>query len=314
MKEENYKSVNNLMILPFNIPSHSQSALQALQTGENSWENYSVFNLKAGLEKEYFIQCHLNEYRRYLEQTFNHPFQNFIKSRSPQIQNIGASLINQNLSPVLLSQPLKNLSNSSEEEIRDDIFQKFNEKIKAFQRNQGSDLSDSENSESARKSEWNELKPQRGQNKMKNHQGAIAGKIKKLCKKDKKTGCNTRLFERATANLTDEQKEEFREWMATYQKKDKTWTSLRTFLSSKREFGEVFVDMIDLLLSEEFEAEYKQCLEEGKMSDSAKAMLSQQENKNFYRLKFALIMDEIQGKALNYENEIRKSRKTLKTK
>ncbi len=308
------------MNLRFSYSNFNQGLFQAPQSEEISQNlDYSaLLNFKAELEKKSIIDYHVKQYRSFLEQNLKNPLQNLLKNYVPQLQT--SCQTQQSLSPLVIPQLLVKLPNLSQE-----VSEKINQSIFPLKKEQENELStnvstqsptscDSESPEIKRTSDCYEEKPQRGQNKMKNHQGAIAGKIKKLCKKDKKTGENNKLFERATQGLTDEEKEEFQNWVATYQKKDKTWVSLQRFLESSSKFGIIFVDMIDLLLSEEFESEYQKCLDEGKMSDNAKEMLKQKENKEFYRMKFALIMDGIQGKALNYDNEIRKSRKTLKTK
>ncbi len=146
-----------------------------------------------------------------------------------------------------------------------------------------------------------------GQNKMKNHQGSIAGKIKKFCQED------TRLFIEGTISLSPEKRKEFREWTSSELKKSyKTWTSIMKFLNLKLEFGRIFVDMINLFLSERFKAEYEEWLDEGSMIEQTKVLLKEQSGKDFYLAKFNLIIDHLSGKVADISRELNQSRKSLK--
>jgi len=150
------------------------------------------------------------------------------------------------------------------------------------------------------------------QNRMKDHQGMIAAKIKKSCKRNKKTGEETRLFMVATQGFPEEEKEEFRKWACSYKKKYKTWKKLKEeFLMKNPKFGILFAHMAFLLLSEEFEKEYEAFINEGKMSKLNKDLLKEKGSKEFYRSKFDLAIDEMLGVPMDFENEIKKSRKTL---
>ncbi len=150
------------------------------------------------------------------------------------------------------------------------------------------------------------------QNKMKNNQGTIAGKVKKSCRIDKRTGRNTRLFEEATKNLTAEKKTRFRKYALTYKKTYRTWSKLMEFLSLNAEFGSLFANMAILLLSDDFKNEYEECINKGKMNANTKAFLREQENKDFYIRKFNAMIDTLKGNAIDFENEIKKHRKALK--
>jgi len=150
---------------------------------------------------------------------------------------------------------------------------------------------------------------QDSQNKMKNHQGSIAGQIKKACKRDQR---NTKLFDEATRDLSEEKKEKFREWASTYRKNQKTWSTLKKFLSSHKEFAVIFVKMITCFLSEDYKDEYEEWVSQSQMSAQTKALLQEKESKDFYILKFSLTIDEIQGKVCDFGYEIKKSRKFLK--
>jgi len=150
------------------------------------------------------------------------------------------------------------------------------------------------------------------QNKMKNHQGTFAGKVKKSCKQDRKTGRNTRLFEEATKDLTPERKEKFRKWALTYKKTFRTWNKLREFLGLNVEFGSLFTKMAILLLSNEFKNEYEECINKGQMSEKTKVFLRDQENKDFYIDKFSLIIETLQGKTNDFDSGIKKHRKAIK--
>ncbi len=146
-----------------------------------------------------------------------------------------------------------------------------------------------------------------GQNKMKNHPGTIAEKIKRSCQKN--LGQDSRLFIIATINLTSEGKEKFRQWTSTFNKNYKTWKLLKDFLGLNLEFGEIFVRMIHLFLSPEFKSEYEEWLEKAQMTQQTKMVLRDDSNKEFFMRKFFLILQE------NNENisiEINKSRKSLK--
>jgi len=147
---------------------------------------------------------------------------------------------------------------------------------------------------------------------MKNHQGSIAIKIKKACQRDHKNDRNTRLFDEATQDLSEEKREEFREWAATYRKNQKTWKTLKGFLASHKEFGVIFVKMVTLFLSEAYQNEYEEWLSQAKMNLPTKVLLREKDSKDFYLWKFSLTIDEIQGKVYDYENEIKRSRKCIK--
>ena len=149
------------------------------------------------------------------------------------------------------------------------------------------------------------------QNRMKDHQGMIAAKIKKSCKLNKKTGEETRLFKVATQNEPKEEKEEFRKCALTYQKANKTWKKLKGFLASNPKFGALFASMAILLLSDEFEKEYEAFINEGKLNKNNKELLKEKSSKDFYRSKFDLAINEILGFPIDFENEIKKSRKSL---
>jgi len=167
------------------------------------------------------------------------------------------------------------------------------------------------NSLSKRSSDSTSFDSSTVQNKMKNHQGTIAGKVKKFCKLDKRTG-STRLFEEATKDLTAEKKEKFRKWALSYQKTCRTWNVLRKFLSSNAEFGGLFATMAILLLSEDFKNEYEECINKGQMGEKTKALLREQNSKDFYIEKFKLTIKTLQGNTHDFENEIKKHRKTQK--
>ncbi len=153
---------------------------------------------------------------------------------------------------------------------------------------------------------------QTAQNKMKNHQGTIAGKIKKSCKRDRKTGKNTRLFEEATKDLTPDKTERFRRWAMNFEKTYRTWNRLKEFLSTNPEFGIIFANMAILLLSEAFKIEYEECINKGKLGEKSKALLREQNSKDFYIEKFSLIIDMLEGNANDFDSEIKKHRKSLK--
>jgi len=70
--------------------------------------------------------------------------------------------------------------------------------------------------------------------------------------------------------------------------------------------------MINNFLSEDFKDEYEEWLNHSQMSIQTKALLKEIESKEFYSSKFSLIIDEIQGRVDDFENEIKKSRKFLK--
>jgi len=153
---------------------------------------------------------------------------------------------------------------------------------------------------------------QDGQNKMKNHQGSIAGKIKRLCQKNERTGDDTRIFKEATGSLSLVKREEFREWTSKLHKSYKTWKTLAKFLSSNLSFGIIFVDMINLFLSERFRSEYEEWLDQGQMNRLTRLLLKDPSNKEFYITKFNLIIDDLSGVVLDISSEINKSRKSLK--
>lgn len=142
---------------------------------------------------------------------------------------------------------------------------------------------------------------------MRNHQGAIAGKVKNFCKKDKKTGNNSRLFNEATKYLSPIEKEEFREWALSYKRDDRTWKRLKKFLGSQPEFGVLFVDMTIQLLSEAFKNEYEECINKGQMNKETKSFLKEQSNKDFYIEKFKTLQREDK----EFKTNIRKQRKSL---
>jgi len=155
-------------------------------------------------------------------------------------------------------------------------------------------------------------KNKKSQNPMKNHQGTIAGKIKKQCQRKKATGRNTRLFDKGTETLTEGQKEEFREWVSKYNKEAKTWAKIRNFLENNLVFADIFVEMVILFLSEEFKTEYEESLTQGQMSQKTQDLLKAKESKDFYMWKFSLVMDELKGEVSNFENEMKKPRKALR--
>jgi len=150
------------------------------------------------------------------------------------------------------------------------------------------------------------------QNEMKNHQGTFAGKIKKLCQRNNETGEDTRLFRTATFALSEVKREEFRRWVTTYKKTDKTWKKLKEFMSSNSEFGVIFSDMIIFLFTEEFKNEYEECIREGSMSEKNKILLREQSSKDFFIFKFTLIRDELLGFAIDFEQNVKMSREKPK--
>ena len=168
------------------------------------------------------------------------------------------------------------------------------------------------NSLSKRSSDSTSFDSNTVQNKMKNNQGTIAGKIKKSCKVDRKTGRNTRLFEEAAKNLTEDKKEKFRKYALSYKKTFRTWSKLKEFLSLNAEFGGLFAKMAILLLSEDFKNEYEECIIQGQMGEKTKDLLREQSSKDFYIEKFSLMINILQGNPHDFENEIKKHRKFLK--
>lgn len=144
------------------------------------------------------------------------------------------------------------------------------------------------------------------QNIMRNNQGSIAGKVKKECQRE-----DSRLFARATEGLCEMERAEFRRWVSNLNKKFKTWETIQSFLKTHLVFGETFVKMIKLFLSEEFRTEYEESLRRGQMKKKTQDFLRIKENKEFYARKFSLIMAQLQGTVLNIRNDMKKSRKTL---
>lgn len=149
------------------------------------------------------------------------------------------------------------------------------------------------------------------QNEMKNHQNAVASRVRKQCQRNKNTRRNTPLFERSTVTLDDAEKERFRNWVLTSHKQTKTWAKIKTFLNTNLDFGEIFVDMVSLFLSEEFRGEYEESLRHGQLPPEAQEFLRDDTNKAFYAEKFVLNIRELQGEVENYENAIKSSRRTL---
>jgi len=145
------------------------------------------------------------------------------------------------------------------------------------------------------------------QNAMRNHQGAIAGKVKKLCQQ-----ANSQLFARATETLNKGQKEEFKIWVGTYHKNDKTWITIKSFLNTNLYFGDCFVKMICLFLSEEFRIEYEESLGQGRMNEETQDLLKEEESKVFYRQKFTLIMNELKEGVAKIGDDIKKPRRAFR--
>ncbi len=144
------------------------------------------------------------------------------------------------------------------------------------------------------------------QNMMRNNQGSIAGKVKKECQRE-----DSRLFAQATEGLCEMERAEFRSWVSNLNKKFKTWETIQSFLKTHLVFGDIFVKMIKLFLSEEFRTEYEESLRRGQMKKKTQDFLRIKENKEFYARKFSLIMAQLQGTVLNIRNDMKKSRKTL---
>jgi len=170
------------------------------------------------------------------------------------------------------------------------------------------------NSKSTKASEKDEVNfspAQGGQNKMKNHQGTLSSRIKHECKLDKFTNEESRLFREVTQHLDEEKKEEFRKYASLYKKNDKTWKALIKYFKSQLEFGLLFIQMLLRFLSDDFRVEYDDFVRQGKMNTESKQLLAKQSSKHFYIEKFTLVLEEVQGKACNFEHSIKKSRKTL---
>jgi len=77
-------------------------------------------------------------------------------------------------------------------------------------------------------------------------------------------------------------------------------------------FGEIFVDMIKLFLSESYQVEYEEWLDHGQMKKQTRVLLTEQSNKEFYLTKFNLIIEKLSGKVGDVSDGISKSRKSLK--
>ena len=150
------------------------------------------------------------------------------------------------------------------------------------------------------------------QNKMKNHPGSIAAKIRRLAQTNKKTGSDSRIFNLATMHLTAQKREEFRKFTTNFHKTYKTWTALSKFLGKIPEFGAIFVNMINLFLSESFTSEYEEWLAQSQMNQETKTLLRDQVNKKYYIAKFSMIRDELLGVSSEMPNAINKTRKFLK--
>ena len=179
--------------------------------------------------------------------------------------------------------------------------------------NEDSEAEESEcNSQRKKSSDKSSVASGKLQNKMKNHQGTIAGKIKRSCRRDMKTGRNTRLLEEGMKDLPPDKIEKFRKWAMSFEKTYRTWNKLKEFLTSNLEFGGIFANMAILLLSEGFQNEYEECINKGQMGEKSKALLREKSSKNFYIEKFSLIIDTLQGNANDFESEIKKNKKSLK--
>ena len=150
------------------------------------------------------------------------------------------------------------------------------------------------------------------QNQMKNHPGSIAAKIRRLAQVDKKTGSESRIFSLATMHLAPQKREEFRKFTTKFHKTFKTWSALGKFLGSNSECGIIFVNMINLFLSETFNAEYEEWLNGSQMNQETKVFLKNQVNKKYYNTKFSMLRDELLGVSSECPNAINKTRKFLK--
>jgi len=155
-------------------------------------------------------------------------------------------------------------------------------------------------------------------NEMKNHQGAIVGRIEKLCKKDTATGRNFQLFTRATQELNEQQKEEFRKWVFTKPKKTKVWKDIGKFLTTNLVFAGIYIEMVRLFLSKKFKAVYEEYLSHkgGQLRKKAQDLLEKEKNKEFYRWKFQRVKElaerEAGGEEINWDMDMRQSRRSLK--
>jgi hypothetical protein len=150
------------------------------------------------------------------------------------------------------------------------------------------------------------------QNRMKNHPGSIAAKIRRLSQVNKKTGCESRIFNLATMHLTSQKREEFRSFTTRFHKTFKTWAALSKFLGSNSECGVIFVNMINLFLSEDFSDEYEEWLNQSQMNQETKIFLRTQVNKRYYNTKFSMLRDELLGVSSECPNAINKTKKFLK--
>jgi len=156
-----------------------------------------------------------------------------------------------------------------------------------------------------------ELCSKSSQNEMKNHQGTLCGKGKKQC--ELIDGEETRLFRDVTRHLEKEEREEFREFALTYDKKHKTWETLTSYFESKPWCGILYIEMILIFLSEDFNDEYEKIIDESlQMRRKTKFLLKRQSSKDFYVQKFEAILNKFQGKIDDFEQEMKKSRKQIK--
>ena len=148
------------------------------------------------------------------------------------------------------------------------------------------------------------------QNKMKNHQGTSAQKVKQLILTDPEIG-GTPFFQQYSINLKMEEIQNLRNFVMTLNKQSKTWTSLEKFLKTDPKCGTQFLSMILAFFDINNPVYFNEWLNSGKMCEKTKKLLREPNNKIFYIEKFkkmSLYQDEP-----NQEKISENPRKRVKT-
>ena len=142
------------------------------------------------------------------------------------------------------------------------------------------------------------------QNNKKNIPGLIAQKVKAFILanhpfyiKAKERLCLLARYEKDLKKFAD-----------SYNKQHKTWTAITKFLSKNHVLGIIYLDLINLLLSEENKDFFEEWAENGKMNEKTKQILVNE--KQFFVDKFENLLSDNQLEGDGLEEKTRKRRKT----
>ena len=140
------------------------------------------------------------------------------------------------------------------------------------------------------------------QNKMKNFPGLIMQRIKTLSKKYSKFFAQVILKKKLFLN----EQEKFKDFISKYNKNNKTWATIEEYLRNNLRFARGYLKLVYTFMSDEYQEEFDEWVNEGRMSLENQKYLKDMKNKKELLRKFKVLgskfdIDEYNFDEVNYD-------------